>query len=267
MSKRKAKLDFQKKAGAKPMACPITRRWPRVMGARMNFLQRLLPPLTRWRRQRNALPPYLTVLDVQTTGSGPVGMITGLVVLRLENDPVSGPTGSFDLLHLAFDAVQEATPRVISSPGRGGAAATNSFARHAAEIWKIIHRAPLIVAPHAARAVSRLDLSFTRAGIPPINRPAFCTVQGLAQFRGAMASWPALPGDYPAILHNVWDAIHIYYRLQGHRISFEPSGELGPLPQNREAVEAVSTTGEASVETKPPGPCRPRTADERRRQR
>jgi hypothetical protein len=233
----------------------------------MDFLQRLLSHLPRWRRQRDALPPYVSVLDVRTEGPGTSSTITGLVVLRLENDPVSGPTGSFDLIHLAFDTPQEATPCIVDSPGRGSTGA-DTFARQAAAIWKIMHRAPLIVAPNAARVVSCLDLAFTRVGIPPINRPAFCTVQGPAQFRGSIAPWPALPQSHPEILQSVWDAAHPYYRLQGYRISFEPSDDLGLLPHNRRAAEAASTVGAAtSPERDRPDLRQPHRVDGRQRQR
>lgn len=236
----------------------------------MDLLQRLLPPLPQWRRQHEALPSYVSVLDVRTDGARTSSTITGLVLLRLENDPASGPTGAFDLLHLAFDAPpQEATPRIVNSPGRGSAAGAETFARHAADIWKIIHRAPLIVAPNAVRVVSCLDLAFTCVGIPPINRPAFCTLQGSAQFRGPMASWPALPQAYPAILRSVWDAAHIYYRLQGYKISFEPPDDFGRLPHNRRRAETSQILDADVAPAKPAQqyPRQPLTADLRHRQR
>lgn len=189
------------------------------------------------------LPPYIVFIDTETTGLKNTDQIVSLAAIRLTTEALHKSELELSFLHLLFD------PGINSHLEAGRIHGYSDwqlrhqdiFSEHAEEIWKFIHRAPVIVGHNVEFDIGYLNRAFSRSRCPPISRPWLCTMgeyrrrsfPGRATLAAACQSMGiARRGANHGALEDAWLCMLLYLSMQGSKLRFSPPDAICALPTN-----------------------------------
>ena len=175
-----------------------------------------------------ALPPQIVFVDVETTGLGAADRVVTLAALHLDTASLAGGPLALDAIHLAFDPRRDCHPDAAAVHGYSDwdLRHQDPFSAHAAAVHAFLHRAPVVVAHNAAFDLRFIAREFEKSGLPPLARPAFCTMQAYrARGHAGSASLDAVcrrigasrSGARHGALEDAWLALRVYLWLHGRK--------------------------------------------------
>lgn len=189
------------------------------------------------------LPPFVTFVDVETTGLSTWDRVVTLGAIRLTTGELTNGSLNIEVMHLAFDPRRDCSPEAFAVHGYDNWSLRHQdlFASHAEDIWKFIHRAPVIVGHNVAFDARFLEREFRKAGCPPISRELSCTKEAyqLAGHSGS-ASLDAVcrragfarASTRHGALEDAWLSMLIYLWLLGYQIQTPMPEAFAARPKN-----------------------------------
>ena len=137
-------------------------------------------PLPGW---FNRLPDRFVLLDVETTGIHSSDRIVTLAAISVERTALLRDSMTINYMHLIFDPGKKCHPEAERVHGHDDWELRHQefFSEHAQSIREFIDGADLLIAHNAEFDMSFLHREFEHAGVAPITKPAFCTMQAYRQ--------------------------------------------------------------------------------------
>lgn len=189
------------------------------------------------------LPPFVSFVDVETTGLSSWDRIITLGAIRLTTNDLDQGHLNIEVMHLAFDPRRDCSPEAFAVHGYDDWALRHQdlFAARGEEIWKFLHRAPVIVGHNVEFDACFLEREFRKAGCPPISRDLSCTKEAYRLAgHGGSASLGAVcrragfarSGTRHGALEDAWLSMLIYLWLRGIRIETPMPEAFAARPKN-----------------------------------
>ncbi|WP_437871521.1 3'-5' exonuclease [Methylorubrum extorquens] len=181
------------------------------------------------------LPSFVTFVDVETTGLSAWDRVITLGAIRLTTADLAQGQIDIDVMHLAFDPRRDCSPEAFAVHGYDNWSLRHQelFAARAEEVWKFVHRAPVIVGHNIEFDARFLEREFRKAGCPPISRQLSCTMEAyrLAGYGGSASldaacrrAGIARSGARHGALEDAWLSMLIFLWLHGHEVQ-------APMPE------------------------------------
>src|SRR5262249_51359903 len=181
--------------------------------------------------------------DVETTGLsnhdrivsvGGIGMIS--------RNLMKGPS-DLEYVYLVFDPGTRNHHNAEQIHGFSDSALhlQDSFAVHAANVWRFLTSYELFVAHNAAFDIRFINRELSLSGLPGLTRSVYCTMKGYrALNRGGSASLSAIcrhikltrAGDLHDAIEDAWLAMQIYLWLHGCPLQRRLLSSLPRTPSN-----------------------------------
>lgn len=189
------------------------------------------------------LPPFVTFVDVETTGLASWDRVITLGAIRLTTASLASGEVDIEVMHLAFDPRKDCHPEAAAIHGYDDWDLRHQdlFAEHAENVWKFLHRSPIIVGHNIGFDARFLEREFRKAGCPPISRELVCTREAyLNAGHDGSSSLDAVcrrvgiarSGVRHGALEDAWLAMLIYLWLHDYAGELDLPDGLKGLPRN-----------------------------------
>jgi DNA polymerase III subunit epsilon len=126
------------------------------------------------------LPASVAFCDVETTGVGNHDRIVSFGGIGMISRDLAKGRPDLEYLYLVFDpgTANRRAAEQIHGFSDSALRLQDPFAVHAADIWRFLTTCELLVAHNAAFDIRFIDREMTLSGLPPLNRPVYCTMKG-----------------------------------------------------------------------------------------
>jgi DNA polymerase-3 subunit epsilon len=189
------------------------------------------------------LPRTILFLDVETTGLTSSDRIVSFAGIGLKTAPLA--SGSFELgySHLIFDPGRKSHPEAERVHGYSDWVLRfqNPFSLYADELSRFMSSHDLLVAHNASFDVGFVNRELNLAGLPPLSRPIYCTMEGFRALGiGGSASLNAVCSrinltratNLHGALEDAWLAMQVYLWLHKCPLRAELPAAVPLIPTN-----------------------------------
>jgi DNA polymerase-3 subunit epsilon len=188
---------------------------------------------------RQALPEFIVAVDVETTGLHSTDRVVSLGAVWFATRNLLEPAFPISFIHLIFDPGRKSHPQAETVHGYSDWVLRHQdpFSTYAMRIRDFLHAGNVVIAHNAAFDLPFINRELTHAGLSPIDRPKFCTMEGYrAADLGGSASLNSVcaqfglkrQGRTHGALEDAWLAMMVYLWLHDFQ-HCRPFAELDGL--------------------------------------